>query len=162
MICPSKTSFSNSQPQLNARRLGVYQIKYKSWTSNEQTQMRKKYKVFELQQGGRQPLTCRCQCACGATLSSIYTQRSGVETLPTGPTESKPATKSARHRPTRLKWGLTVYPHPPPLGGRGGGGGVTVPQSYFISCQFCPARHCLISTWFSTNSAKSERAGGGC
>lgn len=33
--------------------------------------------------------------------------------------------------------------------------GVTLPQSYFISCQFCPASHCLISPWFSTNSAKS-------
>jgi len=32
---------------------------------------------------------------------------------------------------------------------------VTLPQSYFISCQFCPASHCSISTHFSTNSAKS-------
>lgn len=32
---------------------------------------------------------------------------------------------------------------------------ITHPQSYFISCQFCAASHCSISTWFSTNSAKS-------
>lgn len=32
---------------------------------------------------------------------------------------------------------------------------LTPPQSYFITCQFHPAGHCSISTWFSTTCAKS-------
>lgn len=73
-------------------------------------------KNYKIQRDGHDPLTstCLCQCVCDGTMSSIYTGHPGVETLPTAPRVSKLAGRSACHRPSRMKSGVTVHPHPTP------------------------------------------------